>query len=355
VSTAWTLASAYTQTARREPSGAVAGYAMRFSALAELPAAWAPYDGAQVQCLHDAGVVALQPLVGVMANEVLADASDVGLARWWRERLQASGVPGLGRVALQTTAQQGVDMDDEGRAFAWRRYRLRCAHFLPHVPPGHKCGRLHGHDFEVVVHARIDANAPAYEAIDAAWAPLHFELNYQRLNDLPGLENPTSEVMSAWVWRRLHASLNGLAWVTVFETASCGANFDGRHYRIWKELSFDSATRLASAPAGSDAARVHGHTYTLRLHLLAELDPTRGWTVDFGDVKQAFAPVFAALDHQPLHEHAAAGAGDSLALAQRVWQEGQAVLPALERVTLLDGPASGSQWCTHHDFLPLPL
>lgn len=355
MSTVWTLASATTQTARRESSGALAGYAMRFSAQAQLGQGWAAYKGDEVACLAARAHDSLHALHGVMANDVVGDASDVGLAMWWRERLHEQSVPGLGRVALQTTTQQGVDVDGGGRVFAWRRYRLRCAHFLPHVPAGHKCGRLHGHDFEVVVHARVAPGQPAYDAIDAAWAPLHFELNYQRLNDLPGLENPTSEVMSAWLWQRLSVTLADLAWVTVFETGSCGAHFDGQHYRIWKDLTFDSATRLRDAPAGSDAARVHGHTYTLRLHLKAQLDAVRGWTVDFGDVKKAFAPVFAALDHHPLHEHSSAGAGDSAAVAQRVWEEGHAVLPWLERVTVMDGPGCGTQLCAEADFLPQPL
>src|SRR5262249_24826867 len=152
-----------------------------------------------------------------------------------RENIDALG---LERVALRSAATRGVDLDRDGIAQVWRRYRFQSAHRLPNVPLGDKCGRMHGHGFEAVIHAK----AASADGIDEAWAPLHFALNYRCLNDIEGLGNPTSEILSAWIWHQLKPALSGLTGVTVYETASCGANFDGREHRIWKDFHFDSAT-----------------------------------------------------------------------------------------------------------------
>jgi 6-pyruvoyltetrahydropterin/6-carboxytetrahydropterin synthase len=182
---------------------------------------------------------------------------------------------------------------------------LQSAHRLPNVPLGHKCGRMHGHGFEAVLHVALGAgesSALAADRLDAQWAPLHMALNYACLNELARLENPTSEMLSRWIWQRLSAQLPSLASVKVYETASCGAQYDGSTHRIWKDFHLDSALRLRRAPADHPQARLHGHTYTLRLHLSAPLDELRGWALDFGDVKEVFKPVFKALDHHALHE-----------------------------------------------------
>jgi 6-pyruvoyltetrahydropterin/6-carboxytetrahydropterin synthase len=248
----------------------------------------------------------------------------------------------VGQVGIQSTAHSGVDLDATDQAHCWRRYRFEAAHWLPHVPPGHQCGRLHGHGFEVILHANQDLGARDlgvdYDHLDACWAPLHAQLHLQCLNDIPGLENPTAELVARWVWTRLKPQLPALSWVSCYETGSSGAHHDGRHYRIWKELSFDSAVRLAQAPATDPRHRVHGHTFTLRLHLSAPLDDVLGWTVDFGDVKQLFAPVMARLDHHPLHERLTGpdggGGSDTLALARWIAAEAAPLLPALDRIDL---------------------
>src|SRR5690606_17631564 len=129
-----------------------------------------------------------------------------------------------------------------------------------------------------------------YDYLDALWEPIFADLDHAYLNDIFGLENPTSEVISHWVWQRLKPQLPELSWVTVYETASCGAHFDGKNYRIWKELTLDSAVQLRRAPVGDRRRRIHGHTYTLRLHLHGTLDKVMGWTMDFGDAKRLFDP-----------------------------------------------------------------
>ena len=114
----------------------------------------------------------------------------------------------------------------------YKDFTIEAAHRLPNVPAGHKCGRLHGHSFRVRVyvtgpldHARgwvLD-----FAEISAAFAPLHIILDHNYLNDIPGLENPTSENLARWIWTRLFPALEGLSRIEVHETCSSGCLYTG--------------------------------------------------------------------------------------------------------------------------------
>jgi len=324
------------------------GHSYFASVRALLPAgSFAPFPGAEVEELRRRLLACVEPLDHALLNRHIAEPTDENIARWIRQRLEAEyGVPGIQQIGIQSTQHSGVDLDVDGQAHVWRRYRFQAAHRLPNVPLGHKCGRMHGHGFEVILHANQDLGerdlSVDYDHLDEIWAPLHAQLNYQCLNELEGLTNPTSEVISAWLWARIKPLLPELSWVTVYETGSCGANFDGRQYRIWKELTLDSAIQLKRAPAESPLRGIHGHTYTLRLHLSAELDAVMGWTVDFGDVKTLFDPIFNAIDHRPLYEIADLPDGDTASLSAWVLAKGRAVLSQLDRVDMYETRGSGA-------------
>lgn len=307
-----------------------------------LPPQWATFPGAEVDQLRQVLAETVAVLDYNDLNTLLDDPTDENLARWIRAR---AALPGIEAVGVQSTAQSGVDLDGRDHAHVWRRYAFQAAHQLPRVPPGHKCGNMHGHGFEVILHANRDLAGSAYgidyDHLDAVWAPIHDELDHACLNDIPGLENPTSEQISAWIWGRLKPVLPELSWVTVYENASCGAHFDGRHHRIWKELSLDSALQLRHAPAGDPRRRIHGHSYTLRLHLHAPLDQVMGWTIDFGDVKQLFDPVFRRFDHKPLHEIAELADCDGASLARWLKAQAAPMLPALDRIDLYETRGCG--------------
>jgi len=66
-----------------------------------------------------------------------------------------------------------------------------------------------------------------FALITAACAVLQRELDHRTLNDIAGLENPTSEHLAIWLWARLQAPLPGLAEVRVQETASAGCLYRG--------------------------------------------------------------------------------------------------------------------------------
>lgn len=108
----------------------------------------------------------------------------------------------------------------------WKEFRFEAAHRLPLVPEGHKCGRLHGHSYRVEIHVdgpiRADGMVLDFADIKAAWIPLGDELDHRYLNDIAGLENPTSEMLAQWIWERLLRQLPGLAVVVVAETCTGG-------------------------------------------------------------------------------------------------------------------------------------
>ncbi len=321
-----------------------------------LPAGWASFPGAEVEELRARLAEVVAPLDYSDLNREIPQPTDENIARWISSRL---GVPGIDNVGVQSTLHEGVDLDQREHAHIWRRYTFESAHRLPNVRPGHKCGRMHGHGFEVILHADMDLVEREigidYDRIDTLWAPLHEQLDHVCLNDLPGLENPTSELVSSWIWHRLKPQLPELSWVTVYETASSGAHFDGQHYRIWKDFSIDSAVRLRYAPNGDRRRRLHGHTFLLRLHVHAPLDELMGWTVDYGDVKELFAPIFTRLDHHPLNEIIDSQDNDVLSLARWVRSESEPKLPQLDRIDLYQTRGCGVvlSWGEHVPALPV--
>ena len=184
-----------------------------------------------------------------------------------------------------------------------------------------------------------------FDQLGAVWAPLQAQLHHACLNDIPGLENPTSELLAHWLWQRLKPDLPALSWITVYETATAGCHYDGRHYRIWKEQRFEAALRLRRAPDGDPRRRLHGHSYLLRLHLTAPLDQVLGWTVDYGDVKALFKPVYERLDHHRLNDLPRlrdADPGEPGALDAR--GDGRR-LPQLDRIDLHETPGCGAALC----------
>ena len=113
-----------------------------------------------------------------------------------------------------------------------RSYEIDAAHRLPHVPRGHKCGRMHGHGFriEVTVRGRVGRRTGwvvDYAHIDGAARPLVDSLDHRTLNDVPGLENPTSENLARWIWNELKPQLPALSLVVVHETCTSGCRYAG--------------------------------------------------------------------------------------------------------------------------------
>jgi 6-pyruvoyltetrahydropterin/6-carboxytetrahydropterin synthase len=109
---------------------------------------------------------------------------------------------------------------------------IEAAHRLPNVPPGHKCARLHGHSFRVELRVAGEPGEHSgwvmdFAEIKAAFAPLYAQLDHHYLNEIPGLENPTSERLAAWIWERLKPDLPLLDEIVVHETCTSGCRYRG--------------------------------------------------------------------------------------------------------------------------------
>ncbi len=114
----------------------------------------------------------------------------------------------------------------------YKEFIFEAAHRLPNVPPGHKCARLHGHSWRgsIYVRGRVGERTGwimDYAEIRRVFQPLYEQLDHHYLNEIEGLENPTSEVLARWIWTRLKPRLPGLSQVVVRETCTAGCIYRG--------------------------------------------------------------------------------------------------------------------------------
>ena len=114
----------------------------------------------------------------------------------------------------------------------FKEFTFESAHRLPEVPEGHKCARLHGHSYRVAIHVEgpVDAQlgwVTDFASITCAFEPLRKQLDHYYLNEIEGLQNPTSENLARWIWARLCPLMPGLSQVVVRETCTSGCVYRG--------------------------------------------------------------------------------------------------------------------------------
>jgi 6-pyruvoyltetrahydropterin/6-carboxytetrahydropterin synthase len=114
----------------------------------------------------------------------------------------------------------------------YKEFSFEAAHYLPNVPEGHKCGRLHGHSFRVTVFVDGPIQQPTGWVMDFAdikmtFKPILDRLDHYYLNEIPGLENPTSEQLAIWIWNELKPKLPELVRIRVCETCTSGCEYTG--------------------------------------------------------------------------------------------------------------------------------
>ena len=113
-----------------------------------------------------------------------------------------------------------------------KTFQFEAAHYLPNLPKEHKCNRLHGHSFkvEIVVEGECDPKLGwviDYSDITKAFNPLWEQLDHHYLNEIEGLENPTSENLALWIWAHLKPNLSILTAVEVAETCTARCVYRG--------------------------------------------------------------------------------------------------------------------------------
>jgi 6-pyruvoyltetrahydropterin/6-carboxytetrahydropterin synthase len=136
------------------------------------------------------------------------------------------GSPLAKTAALTSLVKVSIQME------IFRIFHIEAAHRLPQVPADHKCARLHGHSFRIEVHVAGEVDQDSgwvqdFADIKAAFEPVSEQLDHRYLNDVPGLENPTSENLAIWIWNELSPELQMLSRIVVQETCNCGCSYEG--------------------------------------------------------------------------------------------------------------------------------
>jgi 6-pyruvoyltetrahydropterin/6-carboxytetrahydropterin synthase len=106
------------------------------------------------------------------------------------------------------------------------------AHFLPNVPAGHKCGRMHGHNWTVEIHCRGPVVEPQgwivdFYDIEKAWTLVYNKLDHRVLNEVTTLDNPTTENIARWIYLQMNSRVPSVFKIVVRETPMFGATYEG--------------------------------------------------------------------------------------------------------------------------------
>ena len=110
---------------------------------------------------------------------------------------------------------------------------------------------------------------------------------------------------------------------------------------IFKQFSFDSAHRLPNVPATHKCGRLHGHTYHVSIHVRGKVDESKGWVMDFGDIKHVVKPIIEQLDHYYLNEIEGLENPTAENIARWMWQRLQPDLPLLSQIEIKETCTAG--------------
>jgi 6-pyruvoyltetrahydropterin/6-carboxytetrahydropterin synthase len=114
----------------------------------------------------------------------------------------------------------------------FKQFTFDSAHFLPNVPPEHKCRNMHGHTYRLVVYieGKTDKNlgwVMDFSDVKHVIDPIVDMVDHHVLNDLPGLENPTCENIAIWLWDQIKPQLPALSKIELHETPTSGVVYQG--------------------------------------------------------------------------------------------------------------------------------
>ena len=114
----------------------------------------------------------------------------------------------------------------------YKEFSFDSAHFLPHVPDGHKCRNMHGHTYRLRVYIKgaIDPHLGwimDFKELKDALSGVIDQLDHKLINDIPGLQNPTAENITVWIWKQIQPLLPQLSKIELYETPTTGVIYSG--------------------------------------------------------------------------------------------------------------------------------
>lgn len=115
----------------------------------------------------------------------------------------------------------------------YKEFSFDSAHFLPNVPDGHKCKEMHGHTYRLRVFIRGDLDPRLgwimdFKELKDALLPVIDQLDHKLINNIKGLQNPTAENITVWIWEQIRPSLPLLSRIELYETPTTGVIYEGK-------------------------------------------------------------------------------------------------------------------------------
>ena len=114
----------------------------------------------------------------------------------------------------------------------YKKFNIESARSIPNLPKTHPCHHIHGHSFKIIISVKGPVNkqngfVTDFQDIDDAFSPFKKELDHSYLNDIEGLQNPTSENICIWIWNKIQSSLPNIYKIEIKETDSTGCIYKG--------------------------------------------------------------------------------------------------------------------------------
>ena len=307
-----------------------------------MPSGLAPHVGGEIEVMKTRLETQVAKLDYSLLNEMMSVPTDENIARWVDTHCY---VPSMERIGVQSTADEGVEIDMHGRAHVWRRYAFRSVRQLANFPPEHFYGSAHSHRFEVIIHVdhKIGEGDISidYDYLDTCWEPVSKELDCRNLNDISGLSDPSSESLACWIWTRLKPQIHDLSRVTLYETSTCGVGFDGDKFQLWNEFKFSCAVKLARASGAGVQSDVQHQSYVLRLYFVLLPEQFLSLNVANGGVQEALRPLLEQLDRRALYEIPDLIDSTTASVAAWIFNKVSVELPQIDRAELFESRGCG--------------
>lgn len=116
------------------------------------------------------------------------------------------------------------------------------------------------------------------------------------------------------------------------------------HVRLSKTFHFEAAHDLPTFPDGHKCRRLHGHSFRFDVIVEGEVDPAKGYLIDYGDLKTAADPLVRELDHYYLNEIPGLSNPTSETLAKWVYDRLKPTLPLLKSIVFHETCTSSCEY-----------